>query len=179
MVNKELFTLSNFMSFLRIFLAVPIYYYISIYENNIAIGFIVLAMITDWLDGYFARKWNQITTTGKVLDPLADKICTIAGFLSLSIYHHLPFWITTIIISRDVVILLASIVVIGKKNVVLSSNRPGKLAVFIITLLGVIYLLNIDILKMPFIILSALFIAISIINYAIIFFKNFINPNGH
>ena len=68
MTKDELFTLSNFMSFVRIFIAAPIFYYISIRENVIAIGFVVLAMITDWLDGYFARKWNQITTVGKVLD---------------------------------------------------------------------------------------------------------------
>ena len=130
MDKNQLLTLSNFMSFLRIFFAGPIYYYIALEENYIAIGFIALAMITDWLDGYFARKWNQITTVGKVLDPFADKVCTIAGFLALTIYQGLPLWITAVIIGRDVLIILASLVVIGKNNVVLSSNVPGKMAVF-------------------------------------------------
>ncbi len=173
MDKNQLFTLSNFMSFLRIFLAGPIFYYISIHENYIAIGFIFLAIITDWLDGYFARKWNQITTVGKVLDPLADKVCTTAGFLSLTLYQDLPVWISAAIIGRDVIILLASLVVIGRKNIVLSSNIPGKLAVLVISLLGVVYLLNIEILKYPFIVLSAILVLISITNYAIVFFRNF------
>jgi len=173
-MNKDqLFTLSNFMSFLRIFLAVPIFYYISNHENYIAIGFIILAMITDWLDGYFARKWDQITTVGKILDPLADKICTMAGFLSLTLYQDLPVWLSIVIIGRDIIIMIASMVVIGKKNIVLSSNIPGKLTIFFITLLGVVYLLNIELLKYPLIVISAVLIFISLINYAIIFLKNF------
>lgn len=179
MSKKEFFTLSNFMSFLRIFLSGPIFYFISINENITAICFIVLAMITDWLDGYFARKWDQITTLGKVLDPLADKVCTTAGFLSLTLYQGLPVWITGIIIGRDILIMLASLVVIGKRNIVLSSNISGKLTILIITLLGIIYLLNIEILKFPLIVLSAIFIFISITNYAVVFIKNFKKNYDH
>ena len=173
MTKDEFFTLANFMSFVRIFIAAPIFYYISIRENSIAIGFVVLAMITDWLDGYFARKWNQITTVGKVLDPLADKVCTTAGYLSLTLYQELPVWVTVVVIGRDLVIMIASLVVIGKKSIVLSSNISGKFAVFLITVLGIVYLLNIEALKFPLILLAAVFILISLTNYAIVFFRNF------
>ncbi len=177
MTKDELFTLANFMSFVRIFLAAPIFYYISIHDNSIAIGFVILAMVTDWLDGYFARKWNQITTVGKVLDPFADKVCTTAGFLSLTIYQGLPVWITVVIIGRDIIITLASLVVIGKKNIVLSSNIPGKLTIFLITVLGIVYLLDIEALKYPVIMLAAVFILISLTNYAIVFFRNFLGDH--
>ena len=71
MKKEKIFTLSNIISFLRLLFAVPIYYYISIHETMIAMLFIFFAVLTDTLDGYFARKWNQITTLGKIVDPLA------------------------------------------------------------------------------------------------------------
>jgi len=179
MSTKEIFTLSNFMSFVRVFLAVPIFYFISAHENLSALAVIILAMITDWLDGFFARKWKQVTTLGKLIDPLADKICTAAGFISLSLYHGLPYWITIVIVGRDIIIVLASLIVIGQRNLVMVSNMPGKMTVFFITLLGIVYLIPVDWLKAPLVGISALFIVISIINYAIGFFKNFSEAHEH
>jgi CDP-diacylglycerol--glycerol-3-phosphate 3-phosphatidyltransferase len=173
MNQREIFTLSNVMSFTRIFLAAPIYYCIAIQENLFAIGFILLAMITDWLDGYFARKWQQITILGKVIDPLADKICTMAGFIALSVYQGLPLWITVVILGRDLIIMIASLIVIDQKKMVMVSNIPGKITVFFITLLGIIYLIPVESLKKPLILISAVLIIVSFINYAITFFKKF------
>jgi CDP-diacylglycerol--glycerol-3-phosphate 3-phosphatidyltransferase len=177
MDRKEIFTVSNLMSFLRIFLAAPIYFYISVQENLLAVSFIILAMITDWLDGYFARKWHQITTVGKIIDPLADKICTIAGFVALTQYQALPLWITVTIIGRDMLIIAASLIVIGRRNLVIASNVPGKMAVFLITLLGIVYLIPVEVLKDPIIILCALSIGFSLVNYAIEFLKKLSGDN--
>lgn len=175
MKKEEIFTLSNIISFLRILFAAPIYYYISIHENMIAMGFIFLAVLTDTLDGYFARRWNQITNLGKIIDPLADKACTIAGFLALSLYQDLPIWVTFAIIARDLMILAASAVIISSKKLVMASNIPGKITVLVITLLGLVYLLNIEIMKFPLIILAGIAIMYSFINYSIIFFKRLSN----
>jgi CDP-diacylglycerol--glycerol-3-phosphate 3-phosphatidyltransferase len=172
MQHKEIFTLSNLISLVRLFFAIPIYYYISIEENIMALFWVVLAMISDSLDGYFARKWDQITDVGKIIDPLADKTCTISGFLALSIYQGLPLWITFVIIARDILIIIAALFMIRQKSVVLPSNIPGKITVLIITALGVVYLLKLDSFKYPLIILSALAILYSITNYAFVFFKN-------
>jgi CDP-diacylglycerol--glycerol-3-phosphate 3-phosphatidyltransferase len=175
MKKEEIFTLSNVISFIRLLFAAPIYYYISIHENMIALIFIFLAGLTDILDGYFARRWNQITNLGKIIDPLADKACTISGFLALSFYQDLPLWITLAIIIRDIIILFASAIIIGSKKLVMASNIPGKITVLIITFLGIVYLTNIEILKMPFIILAGISILFSFINYSIIFFKRISN----
>ena len=172
MNKREIFTLSNIISFIRIFFSVPIFYYISVQDNTTALIFIAFAVISDWLDGYFARKWNQITTLGKIIDPLADKACTIGGFLALSLYQGLPFWVTAVIIIRDVVILITSLVVIGQKNIVMASNIPGKITVLIISILGMIYLLQWEYFKFPLLILAMSFILYSSINYTVIFFKN-------
>jgi CDP-diacylglycerol--glycerol-3-phosphate 3-phosphatidyltransferase len=177
MNRKEILTVSNFMSFLRIFLAAPIYFYISVQENLLAVCFIILAMLTDWLDGYFARKWQQITTVGKIIDPLADKICTIAGFVALTQYKGLPLWITITIIGRDMIIIAASLIVIGRRNLVMASNVPGKMAVFFITLLGIVYLIPVEVLKFPLLVLCALFIGFSLVNYTLEFLKKLSGGN--
>jgi CDP-diacylglycerol--glycerol-3-phosphate 3-phosphatidyltransferase len=175
MKKEEIFTLSNIISFLRFLFAAPVYYYISIHENMIAFLFILLAVLTDTLDGYFARKWNQITTLGKIIDPLADKACTIAGFLALSFYDDLPLWVTIAIIARDILIVLASAIIISSKKLVMASNIPGKITVLTITFLGIVYLFDIEILKLPLTILAGISILYSFINYSVVFFKRLSN----
>ena len=64
----------------------------------------VVAMITDWLDGYIARKNNQITTFGKLFDPLADKIITTTAMVVLSLMGIIPFYLTLIFILRDIMV---------------------------------------------------------------------------
>ena len=171
MKKEEIFTLSNFISFVRLFFAAPLYYFISSDEITIVLLFICLAILTDMLDGFLARRWNQITTLGKILDPLADKTCTIAGFLALSFYQDMPIWVTIVIIIRDVTILMASAIIISSKKVVMASNIAGKVTVLIITLLGVVYIFDITFLKTPLSIITGGAILYSFINYSIVFFR--------
>lgn len=64
----------------------------------------VVAMITDWIDGYLARKNNQITTFGKLFDPLADKVITTSAMIMLSLMGIIPFYLTIIFILRDILV---------------------------------------------------------------------------
>ena len=115
--------LANRLTVLRILL-VPVFIAALLYYTEerryfywVAVGSFLLACITDGLDGYLARKMNQKTEFGSYLDPLADKLLLLSGFLSLSLMHHLPedmhipAWVTIPIISRDVVILAGSLTV--------------------------------------------------------------------
>jgi cardiolipin synthase len=163
---KEVFTISNLFSFLRIFLVIPIFYYLSIYENILALIIIIVAVVTDWLDGYFARKFNQITQLGKVLDPLADKICTLGGFIALTLYQQFPLWLTVVIIVRDITLILGSFILYRHRHVVNPSNRPGKLTAFLIVVLAAAYILQIKIIQIPLIILVTFMMIYSIANYA-------------
>ncbi|WP_290504822.1 CDP-diacylglycerol--glycerol-3-phosphate 3-phosphatidyltransferase [Akkermansia sp.] len=61
----------------------------------------ILAACTDWLDGYLARRLNQVTTFGKLIDPLADKIAVSAAFIYLTGVGLCPVWVTILIISRE------------------------------------------------------------------------------
>jgi CDP-diacylglycerol--glycerol-3-phosphate 3-phosphatidyltransferase len=92
----------------------------------------IFAGITDILDGYIARKLNQITEWGKVLDPLADKACIAAIALQLYLVGRIDFLLAAIILGRDMVIVLASFIYVKKVDSVIPSNYIGKATVLII-----------------------------------------------
>jgi len=64
----------------------------------------VMASISDWLDGYFARRWKQVTQYGKLLDPIADKLLILSALVMLVGYNRIPAWIAIVLIGRDVAI---------------------------------------------------------------------------
>jgi CDP-diacylglycerol--glycerol-3-phosphate 3-phosphatidyltransferase len=171
MKKKEIFTISNFLSFIRILLVVPIFCYLSQDDRLQALIYILIAVITDVLDGYFARKLNQITDLGKALDPLADKFCTIGGLIALSLYQGFPWWITSIVILKDILIMLGSIFLISRRHVVVSSNAPGKITVFLIAMTVIIYLLNVEFLFMPLVLCVSIMLIYSMISYFKVFYR--------
>jgi CDP-diacylglycerol---glycerol-3-phosphate 3-phosphatidyltransferase len=101
--------LPNALTVLRIFL-VPILVVIFLTrprtETRLFLGIFVfgLAVLTDYLDGYFARRRNQVTRLGILLDPLADKLLTAAAFLSLVEMDAVPAWMVMIILGREFVV---------------------------------------------------------------------------
>ena len=113
------------------------------YRITIATLFFLIASLTDFLDGYIARKLNLVTDFGKLMDPLVDKILTSAVFIILSKENMIPAWITITIISREFLVtglrLLAS-----NQGKVLSADSLGKwkttsqiiVASYFLTILG-------------------------------------------
>lgn len=83
----------------------PVFLYYLFSENpldkQIALGIFIIAAITDWYDGYVARRWGYITRWGKFLDPLADKILTSAAFVSFIYIGYAEAWMVWIIVLRD------------------------------------------------------------------------------
>lgn len=100
----------NSLTILRILL-IPVYIGFMVYgEYGVALLVLFLAGLTDAIDGPIARRLNQRTRLGTVLDPLADKLLLTSGFISLSILHLVPSWLVILVVSRDVILLLGTAV---------------------------------------------------------------------
>lgn len=94
----------------------------------IIIDFIfIIASITDKLDGYLARKNNQVTTFGKFLDPLADKILVLAAMMMLVEMAKLPAWIPIIVLAREFIVSGYRLVSVEKGGKVIAASKWGKL----------------------------------------------------
>ncbi len=129
--------LANKLTILRIIL-VPIIVIIPFFNINgeflnipitncLIVTIFIIASITDKLDGYIARSRNQITTFGKFLDPIADKILVISSMLILVEMNHLPAWISIIIIMREFIVSGYRLIAVQKGGNVIAANIWGKL----------------------------------------------------
>ncbi|MDA8549659.1 CDP-alcohol phosphatidyltransferase family protein [Aquiluna sp.] len=105
-LSQELKSVPNMLSILRLLL-VPVFLWLLI-ADQFLIAFLVLmfASFTDWLDGFIARKFNQITSLGKVLDPSADRLFILATLIGLTVNEIIPAWLAIVIVARDVLLLI-------------------------------------------------------------------------
>ena len=103
-----------------------------------SLAFFLVAVISDVIDGYIARRYYQKTRAGAILDPLADKLLLISAFVCLYIVghelpvFHFPVWLVVTLISRDVILLLGALIIqstTGKLTV--EANRWGKITAFL------------------------------------------------
>ncbi len=106
--EEKNFNIPNFLTVIRILL-VPVFIYFlfkeELFYNILAFAIFLIASITDLVDGYLARKWNQTTEFGKFLDPLADKILVIGSFITfLVLNEQVETWMVFLIILRDMLI---------------------------------------------------------------------------
>ena len=87
----------------------------------------IIASITDKLDGYIARSRNQVTTFGKFLDPIADKILVLAAMIMLVEFEKIPAWIPIIVLSREFIVSGYRLIAVEKGGKVIAASKWGKL----------------------------------------------------
>ncbi|MGB9772520.1 MAG: CDP-alcohol phosphatidyltransferase family protein [Bacteroidota bacterium] len=136
-VQRESWTVSNLLSLLRLLLVLPIV--LLLFSTNperriVALLLMVIAGLTDSLDGLFARTLNQVTELGKILDPFADKVAIGSVGITLFLLGELPLWYVALIVGRDALIIIAGLIIQSKRGAVPPSNLPGKIAVTAIAL---------------------------------------------
>jgi cardiolipin synthase len=123
--------LPNILTGIR-FILIPIFgYYLYREQYTTAVVLFLLGGITDVLDGYIARKYNLITSWGKLADPLADKLMQITALILLTIQHKIPVLILVIITTKELLMGLGSILIYRNKKYVVSANWYGKMATVI------------------------------------------------
>ncbi len=174
MSQSKIFNASNSLSFIRLLLVIPAWFAFNNFDESLArysvaaIG--VIATITDILDGYLARKLNQITEFGKVIDPLADKVLIVFVVLNLFLLGEIPDYYFYMIVARDVLILTGGLIVTRKIGKVLPSDYVGKATVLAISFTLLMILLNVDRQSLPYLLLyylSIVLIFVSLGNYII------------
>jgi len=143
-VASRIWTISNSITLLRFVLIIPIA--ILLYDSStpswVVLLLMTIAVATDALDGYFARKLNQITELGKILDPIADKVAIGVIASILTVQGRFPIWLFSAIIVRDLLILTGGIYLKNKYHLVLQSNWMGKWTVVSIALCLLLAVLN-------------------------------------
>lgn len=115
----------NLLTILRMVL-VPVFMVFMLcegfpYAQLIGAVIFVLAFFTDWLDGYLARKNNQVTNFGKIMDPLADKLLVTAALVCLNVSGVISAWVTVIILAREFIVSGIRISAAAEGNVIAAS----------------------------------------------------------
>ena len=126
---SQVFNLPNILTFLRILL-VPILVVVLLtkFEGKefVGLGLFLLAALTDFLDGFIARRFGLVTPLGKLLDPAADKILTSAAFISLVELGRAPAWIVVTIVAREFAISTLRSVA-ATQGIVIAASWSAKL----------------------------------------------------
>lgn len=136
-VHDRILTVSNGLSVVRVALVIPIVLLLrtSADESRLPLlGLMMLAVLTDFLDGWFARQFSQVTELGKIIDPLADKLSVGIVALVLVLTARIPQWYFFLVIGRDLAILAGGIYIRHRTNITLQSNTLGKWAVTAVAL---------------------------------------------
>ena len=111
-MSSRIFTVPNQLTFLRLgFLP---FFLISIHYRRfgIALAILIIAALTDGLDGLLARSLNQKSALGAYLDPIADKLLLSSSFVVLAMNRQIGWWLATIVLSRDILLLVTAVVIL-------------------------------------------------------------------
>jgi len=133
----------------------------------------IIASLTDFLDGYIARKYNMVTVFGKFIDPLADKLIVMAALLVLNDAGIVPIWITIVILSREFIVTGIRLVAVGEGNVIAASNlgkyKTASTMVGLVLLLAIPYVSGLELYGNIFLYVGLVLTVVSGLDY---FIKN-------
>ncbi len=160
---------SNIISIIRAALAIPIIYFLKENQSGTAFIFMVICIFSDMLDGWLARISNQITSLGKMLDPLADKIVMFSVMLYLVISDTVPFFYFGVLLIRDFSISLLGVYMMNICKISPGANKLGKITIVITTATILAFIYGDQItpvnFQMPLMWVSIFFMFISAIQY--------------
>ena len=138
-MHSKIFNVPNTLSLVRVFLAPLVLLFLSLrietplpylpdvtWGEALAAVVFIIASITDFFDGYIARRDKLVTNLGKFIDPLADKVLVISAMLALIELNRVPAWIVMVIITREFVVTGLRLVA-AAEGVVIAASKGGKL----------------------------------------------------
>lgn len=168
---QRFLTIPNLLSMLRILLIFPLAFFVWHNNLKLVLFLVIIAFISDYLDGIIARRFNQISDWGKILDPLADKLSIGIMLIVLYLKQQVPLWLVLVVVGRDVLILLAGLFVVEKYRLVTTSDFIGKVTANALALMVICYIFNIEILETILTPVAIALVILSSFSYLKIFIK--------
>ncbi len=172
--KKDFLLAPNLLAIFRILLLPFIFYFLAVGSTSgllIAILLIVLAVASDVLDGHLARRLNQITDLGKLLDPLADKL-GLGVFVIFIVFHRgFPLWAACLLFFKDFLTLVGAVLLVKRKDLFPMSNNWGKLNSWVWSFTVVFYIVNFNLVKELFLVLATL----TVLNCTVRYMKMFLD----
>ncbi len=173
-----IFTVPNIISFIRIILIIPFVLFFLAEEYIHAFACVFFSGISDCLDGFLARKLNQVTDLGKILDPIADKLTLVAVIICLGILVPTIFPLLVTLVTKDVLMLAGGYYLLRKRITPPPAKWYGKVStiIFYIAVVTIVFCKafltrNLPILTAILLILTAVSMMFSLVMYARIFFN--------
>ena len=141
------------------------------YSKWIALALFCIASLTDFFDGYLARKWNMVTNFGKFMDPLADKLLVCSAIIAFTAMDRMPAWIVIIIVAREFIISGFRLIA-AEKGVVIAASYWGKFKTASQMFMIILFIINIDVLFIPRQVLMYIALALTVISLIDYIVKN-------
>ena len=166
---KRIFTLANLLSFSRIFMAIPLVmaldkgWFDESIRYQICAGIILAIFLSDILDGMIARWMDQVSNVGKIIDPIADKICMLVVLIYLINEYRAPFFFFFLLItSRDTLLIIIGVYLLQYQEEVFQSLQSGKIFMFSSSMMMISYIFPFpDYVRISLYIISIIFFVIS------------------
>ena len=176
--KKEILTIPNLLSLFRLLL-IPVYMLIYLNASSpvhyyIAGAILAVSCLTDLIDGKIARRFNMISTVGKILDPLADKITQFTLILCLAIKYEVLWLIVILFVTKESFQLIAGIITLRQGKMLQGALFSGKLCTVILFLSLIVLVLFPDIISSAVTVIAVIdiiFMLIAFVDYLIIYCK--------
>lgn len=171
--RRDFFYISNILSMLRIVLLPFIVFSLTKDTNSyriLTLTLMVTAIMTDALDGYLARRLNEVSALGKLLDPIGDKLCIGVIAIAVTVLRDFPWWAMGFIVIRDIGIITGGLIMVERWTIVTSSNIWGKATSFFQSISIMAYAFEMPFRSYPLTV-ALVFTGVSAISYFMEFFN--------
>lgn len=164
--RQELRYPANWLSLFRLVLVAPtVNFLLRPDGERKALLVIAVGMATDAVDGPLARSRGEVSELGKILDPIADKLTLDSVAVAMSVRHHLPWWITYLLLGRDAAIVTGTALIFRESSQVVASNYAGKATTVSLTGALLLYMLDVQPWGRRLLNFTLLPLAISLVEY--------------